>query len=84
MAGFSTACAGGATRGFFRSRGAAVALVLAAGLSLGACSVPQWANPVDWFGDDEPAPAATAGGASSAGSVSSDRFPNLGRVPPRP
>lgn len=84
MAGFSTACAGRARRGPFRSRGAAAALVLAAGLSLGACSVPQWANPVDWFGDDEPAPAPTAGSPSTSGTVASDRFPNLGRVPPRP
>lgn len=84
MAGFSTACAGGARRGRIWSRGATVALVLAAGLGLGACSVPQWANPVDWFGDDEPAPASAATGGANSSTVSNDRFPNLGRVPPRP
>lgn len=84
MAGISTACAVRATRGLVRSRGAALALVLAAGMSLGACSVPQWANPVDWFGDDEPAPAPAAGSSAAAAQASSERFPNLGRVPPRP
>lgn len=84
MAGISTACAGRATRGLVRSRGAALALVLVAGMSLGACSVPQWANPVDWFGDDEPAPAPAAGSGAAATQASAERFPNLGRVPPRP
>lgn len=84
MAGISTACAGRATQRPNRPRGAAMALVLAAGLGLGACSTPEWVNPMGWFGDDEPAQAPAAGSAAAASATSSDRFPNLGRVPPRP
>lgn len=84
MAVNSAAQAGGATRGQSGPRSAVLALLLVSGLSLGACSVPQWANPVDWFGDDEPAPAPAPAGSANSPAATSDRFPNLGRVPPRP
>lgn len=60
---------------------AALAALLMAQLGLGACSVPQWADPTDWFAEDTAEPAAKPAGGSAA---TDERFPNLGRVPPRP
>ncbi|WP_370155377.1 OmpA family protein [Ferrovibrio sp.] len=83
MAGIGRASAGTATRGAVRMRGVTMAVLLAVSLGLGACSVPEWADPTEWFaGDDTPAPAGTAGQPASA--PADARFPNLGRVPPRP
>jgi len=52
--------------------------LLAAMLGLGGCSVPNWADPTEWFGDDAPATVTPASRETD------ERFPNLGRVPPRP
>lgn len=47
-------------------------------LGLGGCSVPNWADPTEWFGDDAPATVTPVSRDTD------ERFPNLGRVPPRP
>lgn len=53
---------------------------LAAGLMLGGCSsTPDWADPTDWFTQDE-APT-TVGLASGQASTQSSGFPNLASVP---
>lgn len=62
-----------------------MALLLLAVVALGGCSsVPNWANPMEWFGDDQPAatPAPATGGQPV--SATDERFPSLSRVPPRP
>lgn len=63
-------------------RSVTAAALLAAVLGLSGCGT--WADPTDWFEDDEPAPVTTPTGSAAPESVTSDRFPNLGRVPPRP
>ncbi len=70
-------------------RGALTAALLAAMLGLTGCSTVSnmmpdmsWANPMTWFEDDEPSTVQNA--PRPAGTASDERFPNLGRVPPRP
>jgi outer membrane protein OmpA-like peptidoglycan-associated protein len=63
-------------------RSVTAAALLAAVLGLSGCGT--WADPTDWFEDDEPAPVGVVTGSAAPESVTSDRFPNLGRVPPRP
>lgn len=92
MAGIGSASAGRVTRGAAemragRKRGATAAVLLVAMFGLSACSIPEWADPTEWFGDDEPAPVASAPaseGEAARRDATSERFPNLGRVPPRP
>lgn len=60
-------------------RGLLAPVLLASMLGLGGCSVPDWADPTEWFSDDT-VPAQT----SQAARTTDERFPNLGRVPPRP
>src|SRR5690606_5974190 len=81
MADNSAARAGGAGRVHRGARTTALALLLVSGLSLGACSS---VNPLNWFDDDEPLPPPTPAGSANTPAATSDRFPNLGRVPPRP
>ncbi len=67
-------------------RGMLTMALLAAMLSLGGCSTVSdavsWANPVNWFEDDDPAALPQA--AKPTATATDERFPNLGRVPPRP
>lgn len=67
-------------------RGLLTMALLAAMLSLGGCSTVSdavsWANPVKWFEDDDPAALPQA--AKPTATATDERFPNLGRVPPRP
>ncbi len=67
-------------------RAALTMALLAAMLGLSGCSTVSdavsWANPVNWFEDDDPAALPQA--AKPTASATDERFPNLGRVPPRP
>lgn len=84
MAGIGWASAGKALRGTERMRGATVAALLLTMLGLGACSsVPQWADPTQWF-SDEPATTSPEVADKAATADKDARFPNLSRVPPRP
>lgn len=78
---FGTAGSGGTSAAASRAAALAFAAFLAIGLT-GCSSVPSWVNPMDWFGDDEPVAASGSAGAGQASTE--ERFPNLGRVPPRP
>lgn len=87
MAGFGLATAGNKMRGAAEMRvagirGVTATALLAAMLGLSGCG--SWADPTEWFADDEPAPVSTPTTGGTPQSVTSDRFPNLGRVPPRP
>jgi outer membrane protein OmpA-like peptidoglycan-associated protein len=69
------------------------ALVLAAALLAGCSSVPDWANPVEWYegaadaisGNDEPESARPSDAKVEQETPGGDRkFPNLASVPDRP
>jgi outer membrane protein OmpA-like peptidoglycan-associated protein len=68
------------------ARAAMLAAAFAALLVLPGCSTvsdaASWANPLNWFGDDDP--VATQQATKPATAATDERFPNLGRVPPRP
>lgn len=87
MAGIGRASADKAIRGSLGLRGATATALLAVMLALGGCGT--WADPTEWsdptglFSDD-PKEAPGAAGSMSADAGANDRFPNLGRVPPRP
>jgi outer membrane protein OmpA-like peptidoglycan-associated protein len=72
------------------ARTLALAAVTALGLATGACSsVPDWANPVEWydsmFGRKGPAPAAaTAANKPPSQGDAAKGSPNLATVPERP
>ena len=72
------------------ARTLALAAVTALGLAAGACSsVPDWANPVEWydgmFGRKGPAPAtATAANKQQPQGDTAKGFPSLSTVPERP
>lgn len=75
--------ASAAAPGGFMLRSMTAAALLVAMLGLAGCG--SWADPTEWFGDDETASAPVPSGniARDAG-TNADRFPNLARVPPRP
>lgn len=87
MAGIGRASADKAIRGSLGLRGATATALLAAMLTLGGCGT--WADPTEWsdptglFSDDSEDTPPAAGSAAATGGTD-DRFPNLGRVPPRP
>lgn len=87
MAGIGRASADKAIRGSFGLRGATATALLAVMLTLGGCGT--WADPTEWsdptglFSDDSADTPPAAGSAPTTGGTD-DRFPNLGRVPPRP
>lgn len=81
MAGIGRASADKAIRGSLGLRGATATALLAAMLTLGGCG--SWADPTEWFGDDSADTPPAAGSPATTGGTD-DRFPNLGRVPPRP
>lgn len=68
------------------ARAAMLAAAFAALLVLPGCSTvsdaASWANPLNWFGDDDPVASQQA--TKPATAATDERFPNLGRVPPRP
>ncbi|MFN4311058.1 MAG: hypothetical protein ACK4FK_10770 [Ferrovibrio sp.] len=86
MAGIGRASADKAIRGSLGLRGATMTALLAAMLSLGGCGTwadpTEWSDPTGWFSDDKDEAPAAGSPAPTAGT--DDRFPNLGRVPPRP
>lgn len=64
-------------------RSMTAAALLVAMLGLAGCG--SWADPTEWFGDDEAASAPVpSGNISRDAGTNADRFPNLARVPPRP
>ncbi len=79
-------------RGRGRPTAPAVAGLVAAGLLLASCSyipsVPDWANPVTWYGSvfgDRDAPAAQSAAAPQQDEEDEDKaFPRLSTVPERP
>lgn len=74
----SAAAPGGSMR-----RSMTAAALLVAMLGLAGCG--SWADPTEWFGDDEAASAPVPSGSISRDAgTNADRFPNLARVPPRP
>lgn len=87
MAGIGRASADKAIRGSLGLRGATATALLAAMLTLGGCGT--WADPTEWsdptglFSDDSADTPPAAGSPATTGGTD-DRFPNLGRVPPRP
>lgn len=63
-----------------RIPGPVISMALA--LSLAGCSsVPDYANPMEWFSDDEPSAQQSA---SDPGGSTSQEYPNLSTVPDRP
>ncbi len=68
------------------ARTAMLAAAFAALLALPGCSTvsdaASWANPMNWFGDEDP--VAVQQSTKPATAATDERFPNLGRVPPRP
>lgn len=69
--------------GGFMLRSMAGAALLVAMLGLAGCG--SWADPTEWFGDDEAASAPVpSGNISRDAGTNAERFPNLARVPPRP
>lgn len=68
------------------ARTAMLAAAFAALLALPGCSTVSdavsWANPMNWFDDQDPVAAQQA--TKPATAATDERFPNLGRVPPRP
>jgi outer membrane protein OmpA-like peptidoglycan-associated protein len=87
MAGIGRASADKAIRGSLGLRGATATALLAVMLTLGGCGT--WADPTEWsdptglFSDDSADTPPAAGSPATTGGAD-DRFPNLGRVPPRP
>lgn len=87
MAGIGRASADKAIRGSLGLRGATATALLAVMLTLGGCGT--WADPTEWsdptglFSDDSDKTPPAAGSTATTGGTD-DRFPNLGRVPPRP
>lgn len=63
-------------------RGATAAALLVAMLGLAGCGT--WADPSDWFGDDEAEAPVPSGNMARDAGTNAERFPNLARVPPRP
>lgn len=64
-----------------------LALGFAAALLLGATacsSVPDEANPAEWFGEDKPEDTAAVGGSDEDVPGAESDFPNLASVPPKP
>lgn len=75
--------ASAAAPGGFMLRSMTAAALLVAMLGLAGCG--SWADPTEWFGDDEAASAPVpSGNISRDAGTNADRFPNLARVPPRP
>ena len=62
--------------------------MLAASVSLSACSVPDWANPVEWYRDVSGAsasdPKPDARNTKNLKKGGEDEYPNLASVPPPP
>ena len=57
-------------------------IALALALTLAGCSsVPEYANPMNWFSDEEPSAQASH---SDTGSITNQEYPNLSTVPDRP
>jgi outer membrane protein OmpA-like peptidoglycan-associated protein len=62
--------------------------MVAASAGLGACSVPDWANPVEWYRDatgvseDDPQPDAR--NTQNLEKAGEEPYPNLASVPPPP
>jgi outer membrane protein OmpA-like peptidoglycan-associated protein len=57
-------------------------IALALALTLAGCSsVPEYANPMNWFSDEEPSAQASP---SDPGSSTNQEYPNLSTVPDRP
>ena len=81
MVGIGRASAGMAMRGSGGLRGVAAAMLLTATLALGGCG--SWVDPTEWFDDENPQPV-TGSSSTATPAPSESRFPNLGRVPPRP
>ncbi len=87
MAGIGRASAGKAMRSSLGLRGATATAMLAAMLALGGCGT--WADPTEWSDptglfSDNPKDTPGAAGSMATDAGANERFPNLGRVPPRP
>lgn len=74
--------ASAAAPGGFMLRSMAAAALLVAMLGLAGCGT--WADPTDWFGDDEAAGPVPSGNIARDAGTNAERFPNLARVPPKP
>ncbi|MBS4047553.1 MAG: hypothetical protein KG075_14510 [Alphaproteobacteria bacterium] len=75
--------ASAAAPGGFMLRSMTAAALLVAMLGLAGCG--GWADPTEWFGDEDAASAPVPSGSISRDAgTNADRFPNLARVPPRP
>ncbi len=75
--------ASAAAPGGFMLRSMTAAALLVAMLGLAGCG--SWADPTEWFGDEDAASAPVPSGSISRDAgTNADRFPNLARVPPRP
>jgi len=75
--------ASAAAPGGFMLRSMTAAALLVAMLGLAGCG--GWADPTEWFGDEDAASAPVPSGSISRDAgTNAERFPNLARVPPRP
>ncbi len=75
--------ASAAAPGGFMLRSMTAAALLVAMLGLAGCG--SWADPTEWFGDQDAASAPVPSGSISRDAgTNAERFPNLARVPPRP
>lgn len=74
--------ASAAAPGGYMLRSMTAAALLVAMLGLAGCG--SWADPTEWFGDEEASAPVPSGNIARDAGANADRFPNLARVPPRP